>query len=98
MEQKNKYIYELDVGEAAQVRCVPTGVTEPRVQAVLDGRTLAPSPAGELSFQFTFFGNERVLQIQAEFLNPQPDSRYDIFIRSSNREEKLGPTLDPENR
>ena len=98
MEQKNKTLYELDKGELVTVQIVPTRVSQPHAQAALNGQPLPHSPSGELSFQFIFSGNETVLLIEGEFVNPQPDSRYDVRLSASNEEEKHGPTLNPEKK
>lgn len=94
MDQKTKHLYELDPGEVVHVRLVPTGVTQHFVSAALDGEPLPHSPSGNLDFEFVFPGDESLLQIAADFVSPQPDSRYDIFLRVGNEEEKNGPTID----
>ena len=96
MDQIDKYLYQLKAGEPVKVELVPYSAAQHLVVAALDGRTVLPSASGDLSFQFTFSGEETVLRIEAEFVDPQPNSRYDIFITASSEEKKQGPTLDPQ--
>ena len=98
MEQKTKYLYELEAGELVRVQVVPVGVTQALIHAVLDGVPLQHSQSGNLDFEFVFSGKDSSLLIHGEFVDPQPGSRYDLFLSSSNEEKKPGPTLDPKKK